>query len=252
MTGVLADLHIHTALSPCAERTMRPRAIVEQALRQGLAMIAICDHNSAANAAAVCRAAEASGPGMLTVIPGIEISTVEEVHVLGLFPTTAAALEVSARVRESLPEAARAGGRTPPFWSEQLLLDDQDRQLGVERRMLGLSCALGLSETVALIRENRGLAVAAHVDRPSFSVLTQLGFLPEGVTFDALEISAAGVTRGRAEDYHGLGIPLISGSDGHSPEEIGSGCTALLVEEPSFEELRKAVSGCEGRRCAVA
>jgi len=252
MRGVLADLHIHTALSPCAERSMRPRTIVEEAIRQGLAMIAICDHNSAGNTAAVCQAAKAAGGGLLTVIPGIEIGTAEEVHVLGLFPDCAQALRVSARVRETLPETPRGADSTPPFWSEQLLLDARDREVGVEPRMLGLSCAFDLSGAVQLIREHQGLAVAAHVDRRSFSVLAQLGFWPEDVRFDGLEISAAGVSRGRAEGYRELGTALLSGSDSHCPDEIGSGCTALLVEEPSFAELRLALEGRAGRRCTVA
>jgi hypothetical protein len=251
MKGLLADLHIHTALSPCADRAMRPQAIVKQAVRKGLAMIAICDHNSAGNVAAVCQAAESAAKGLLTVIPGIEISTVEEVHVLGLFPSVAAALRVSDRVRESLVETPPRGG-SPTFWSEQLLLDPWDREVGTEARLLGLSCALDLGGAVALIRKNRGLAVAAHVDRRSFGIIAQLGFVPEELVFDALEISAAGAARGRVEEFRKLGLPLISGSDSHCPEEIGSGCTVLLVDEPSFEELRMALSGCEGRRCTVA
>jgi len=252
MTGMLADLHIHTALSPCADRSMRPRAIIEAAARQGLAMIAICDHNSAGNTEAACQAAREAGGGALAVIPGIEISTVEEVHVLGLFPSTVQAMEVSQRVRESLAEPPRAADGCPPCWSEQLLLDARDREIGVEQKMLGLSCGLDLRGAVELIREHQGLAVAAHVDRPSFSVLSQLGVWPEDVTFDALEISAAGVARGRADAYRERGVPLVSGSDSHCPEEIGSGCTALLVAGPSFAELRMALEGRAGRRCAVA
>lgn len=252
MRGLLSDLHIHTALSPCADRLMRPRAIVEGAVRRGLAMIAICDHNSAGNVAAVCGAAEAAGRGLLTVIPGIEIGTCEEVHVLGLFPTITAALQVSDAVRAGLPEIPRAGAGTPSWWAEQLLLDARDQEVGSEQRMLGLSCAFDLAGAVGLIRKHGGLAVAAHVDRRSFSIIAQLGFLPEGIVFDALEISAAGVSRERAADYQDLGLPLVSGSDSHCPEEIGSGCTALLVEEPSFDELRLAIAGQAGRRCAVA
>jgi PHP family Zn ribbon phosphoesterase len=252
MKGLLADLHIHTALSPCADRAMRPRAIVEDAVRKGLAMIAICDHNSAGNVAAVCRAAETAGSGLLTVIPGIEISTAEEVHVLGFFPSVAAALRVSDRVRESLVDTTPPRGSSLPFWSEQLLLDAWDREVGTEDRLLGLSCTLDLGGAVALIRDNRGLVAAAHVDRRSFSIIAQLGFVPKELVLDALEISAAGAARGRAEEFRKLGLPLVSGSDSHCLEEIGSGCTVLLVDEPSFEELRLALSGCAGRRCTVA
>ena len=85
--SILADLHIHTALSPCADGEMTPPAIVHEAVMKGLGMIAICDHNSAANTEAVQKAAG----GLLTVIAGMEITTAEEVHVIGLFPTVQSA-----------------------------------------------------------------------------------------------------------------------------------------------------------------
>ena len=79
----MVDTHIHTCLSPCAELDMHPSAIVDAAVRAGLDSIAVCDHNSAENAGAVQRAGNAAG---LAVIPGMEITSAEEVHILGLLP----------------------------------------------------------------------------------------------------------------------------------------------------------------------
>jgi PHP family Zn ribbon phosphoesterase len=239
----MADLHLHTALSPCASPDMTPPRIVREALSQGLAMIAVCDHNTCDNAEAVARA----GGGQLAVIAGMEITTAEEVHVLGLFPGLEAARKAMQRVQAGLPAWAPPRGCT-----QQRLLDEEGRILGYESHLLAGSSGLALSEAVAMIRALGGLAVASHVDRKSFSVIGQLGFLPPEVRFDALEISAAGAARGRAADFQAAGLPLLSSSDGHCPEEVGAGCTLLEAEEPSFAELALALRGHGGRRCGIA
>jgi predicted metal-dependent phosphoesterase TrpH len=251
MRRFMADLHLHTALSPCASPDMTPPRIVAEALAQGLALIAVCDHNSCGNAAAVAgaaaRAEAQAGGGRLAVIPGMEITTAEEVHVLGLFPDLQSARQAMAGVQAGLPAWAPPQGCT-----QQRLLDEEGRIVGYESHLLAGSSGLSLSQTVALIRELGGLAVASHVDRRSFSVVSQLGFLPPEVRFDALEISAAGAARGRAAEFLPAGLPLLCSSDGHSPEEVGAGCTALELEEPGFAELALALRGAGGRRCALA
>jgi PHP family Zn ribbon phosphoesterase len=252
MRRILADLHIHTALSPCAEREMTPPAIVREALRKGLEMIAVCDHNSAGNTAAVCAAARGAA---LAVVAGMEITTMEEVHVLGLFPDAVEAARASEVVTEGLPlwKALTTFGpgdavRRP----EQELMDADGKVMAIEERMLGAASRFTLSQAVDLIRAHGGLAVAAHVDRRAFSVVGQLGFLPPEVRFDALEISAAGKARGRAAEFAGSGCILVSSSDSHFLEEIGSSMTALDLEEPSFEEMRRAFYGLGGRGCRIA
>ena len=94
--------------------------------------------------------------------------------------------------------------------------------------------------------------MAAHVDRPHFSVTSQLGFLPPDIPFDGLEISAAGVSSGKAREFAAAGITLVSSSDAHSPNGLGTGITALEMEGPSFAELRLALRGQMGRRCLIA
>lgn len=244
MRRVVADLHIHTALSPCASREMTPGDIVREAVRRGLDMIAICDHNSSGNV----RAVHAAACGELVVIPGLEVTTVEEVHVVGLFPDSEAAGRVSEVLLAGLPFAS---SQTTPG-GEQLLYGDDGEPAGVENRMLVAATTLDLSAAVDLIRSHGGLAIAAHVDRPSFSVLGQLGFVPAEVRFDAAEVSAAGVRRGRIAGMERLGLPLVSGSDAHSLEEIAASTTLLDVEAASFAELALALRGHEGRRCRCA
>jgi len=230
-----ADLHVHTAHSPCAADEMTPPAIVARALELGLAMIAICDHNSAENAAAV---QEAAG-GRLAVLAGIEITTREEIHVLGLFADAAAAGVVGAKVRAALPPRARA-----------------------DRQLLSTGCGLDLAQTVALVHGHGGLAVASHVDRPSYGVIAQLGFFPPDAAFDAVEISAAGarriadsgrpITDWRTKAAIPVELPVVCGSDAHSLDELGAGRTWVEAEDATFEELRLALCAREGRRCGCA
>jgi 3',5'-nucleoside bisphosphate phosphatase len=258
MMRLLADMHVHTVLSPCAARDMTPPAIVREAVRRGLAMIAVCDHNSAGNVQAVMEAARAAaldGAQPLVVIAGMEITTAEEAHVLGLFPDAPAAAAAAADVTAGLPlwrplssSGPSAGMRTP----EQELVDAAGARIGFEEKMLSAASRFTLSETVDLIHRHGGLAVAAHMDRRSFSVPGQLGFLPPEVPFDALEISAAGVTRGRAAGFAVHGLALVSSSDSHFLDDIGVSATALCVERPDFGELALALAGRDGRGCAIA
>jgi 3',5'-nucleoside bisphosphate phosphatase len=249
MTGGLrpfrVDLHIHTALSPCASGEMTPPAIVAAALERGLDMIAVCDHNTAGNVAAVQRAAEAAG-GRPAVIPGMELTSAEEVHVIGLFADATAAERVAATVRSLLPPA---GEGYHSFFGEQPLLDSLGRECGEETAALALATPLDLAETVALIHSEQGVAIAAHVDRHSFSVFSQLGFFPPDAGFDGVEVSRhLPADSPRLSEFARLGLPVVRSSDGHFLEELGTGSSLLWMAEPSFAELVLCLAGAEGRR----
>ncbi len=240
MIRVAADLHVHTCLSPCAERLMRPRAIVAAALARGIGMIGVCDHNSAGNVRAVAAAAD----GLLRVIPGMEITTSEEAHVVGLFPSADAAEAAAREVAAGLPACRVA--------AEQELVDTDGRTTRVEPLMLSTASAFSLEATVDLVHRHGGLAIAAHVDRRSFSVPSQLGFIPPGTDFQALEISAHGARIGRTATFAGLGYALTTASDAHVPELVGEAFVVLEVEAPDFPELSQALAGADGRGCAIA
>jgi PHP family Zn ribbon phosphoesterase len=240
MIRVAADLHVHTCLSPCAERLMRPRAIVEAAVRRGIGMIGVCDHNSSANVRAVTEAAGTR----LCVISGMEITTSEEAHVIGLFPSAADAEEAAREVAGSLHRC-----RLP---EEQEIVDADGATLGIEPLMLSVASAFSLEGTVDLVHRHGGLAIAAHVDRRSFSVPSQLGFIPPGAGFEALEISAHGVRVGRVKAFADLGFTMTTSSDAHAPDLVGEGFVLLDVEEPCFQELALALAGAAGRGCEIA
>jgi len=227
-----ADLHIHTALSPCADDDMTPPAIIDAALKAGLQIIAICDHNTAENAAAVLTAANDE----LVVIPGIEITTSEEAHILGLFETIEAAAAVSGLVLSSLANsfAGKPRGR-------QIIMNDRGRPVRLEPRRLFLASKFSVAGAVDLIHGHGGIAIASHVDRPSLSVLSQLGFLPPDVVFDAIEVSPAAHRAGRSSGYESTGYPVVVSSDSHFLTEIGCCRTFFSMDVCSFAGLKQAI-----------
>jgi PHP family Zn ribbon phosphoesterase len=239
-----ADLHIHTALSACADDAMTPPAIIEAALIQGLDMIAICDHNSARNVAAV----QAASHHAVAVLAGMEITTAEEAHILGVFPDATAARAASDEVHATLPVSTR----TAEVFGRQLVLDAAGEIIENESRMLFMASRFALADAVAVIRRHSGLAIASHVDRPSNSLISQLGMFPTDVTFDAIEISAAGLANGKDAEFAALGLPIVTSADSHFLADIGTSRTLFMLEEASFDELVLAFRGREGRRvCAV-
>jgi 3',5'-nucleoside bisphosphate phosphatase len=239
-----ADLHVHTALSPCGSDEMTPPAIVAAALQAGLAMVAVCDHNSARNAAAV---QDAAGE-RLAVLAGMEVTSVEEAHVLGLFPTVADAETAGAHLRSLLPEV---DDDYTIFWGEQHLMDADGQVVGAETRALGLATTLTVDAVVKLIHSYGGLAIASHIDRPSFGVISQLGFFPAQAGFDAVELSSH-VKPASVPGFAAIGLPVTGASDAHYLADIGCARTVLVASEPTFEELALALRGAKDRCVARA
>ncbi len=233
-----ADLHIHTCLSPCAELDMTPRAVVREALRACLDVIAVCDHNSGENVPPVRRLGRAAG---LAVIPGMEITTREEVHVLALFEYGRQLAAMQRQVYARLPD--RGSG---PAVGRQLVVNDQDEVVRFNRKLLQGAVGLSLEDVVSRIHALGGLAIAAHVDREGFGIIGQLGFIPKDLPLDALEIafgdpSVAGDTS----------LPFVTSSDAHQPDLVGSRVTCFSMEAPSFRETREALAGRGGRRASL-
>ncbi len=244
LSAYSADLHIHTCLSPCGELEMSPLRVAERAASVGLDMIAICDHNSAENAGAVMKAA---GQGKVTVIAGMEITTSEEVHVLGLFPTLRSALAAQEVVFEHLE-----GENDEEAFGMQVIADERDEVVGFNTRLLIGATDLDYSKVVALIRKHGGLAIASHVDRDGFGLIGRLGFIPEEPPLDAAELSCDGSADQVTESCLGSKPPmLIRSSDAHRLDEIGEGRCLLLAAEASFDELRSALHGEGGRRVDI-
>lgn len=237
MRTVRADLHLHTCLSPCADARMQAMAMVRQAKKMGLDMIGICDHNSAENVAAVVRAGTREG---LSVIPGMEITSSEEVHILGLFKSEQEALRLQELVYGNL-----SGENSEEAFGPQTVIDEWDRVVGTNTRLLIGATALTLEQVVDAIHAEAGLAIASHVDRERFSLVGQLGFIPKGLRLDAVEVSRSSAA-GQDYDY-----PVLVSSDSHFLEDIGSNCTDFVIEDTSLDEIGKALRSQMGRRIIV-
>ncbi len=176
------DFHIHSALSPCGDKDMTPNNIVNMAMLSGLSVIALSDHNTVGNVKATMKAGENCG---ITVIPGMEIETAEEVHILTLYPDIKAAEYVSEKVYKCLPDIKNR----PEIFGEQLKMNDNDEVVGIEEKLLISPTSLTIEEVFALVCEAGGLFIPAHVDRHSYSVLTNLGFIPDNLPIRHIEIS---------------------------------------------------------------
>jgi PHP family Zn ribbon phosphoesterase len=233
-----ADLHIHTVLSPCGDLHQSPRRIIQAARKRGLAIIAVTDHNASENALPTVRLGEKAG---VAVIPGMEVTTAEEVHVVALFGDLADAGEMQGKVYQRLQE----GENDPERFGYQVVVDEDENILGINQRLLIGATDMDLTTTVEYIHRYGGLAVAAHVDRPAFSCTSQLGSVPPDL-FDAVEISPFA----DAEDYADCGYPLIRSSDAHRPQEVGTGFTIFELAAPTFAEIKMALAGEGGRRIA--
>ena len=233
------DLHIHSCLSPCADDTMTPRAIVESATAAGLDWIGVADHNAADNTRAVRAAGSRVG---LAVAAALEVTTREEVHLLAVFDDPEAALRLGEIVGERL-----VGLNDERAFGRQLMVEEDGRIRGVHPRLLIGATTLSLPEMVARIRSLGGLVIASHVDRPSYSIVSQLGFVPAGVELDAVEVSPREAAQAAIWGER-LGLPAVCFSDAHTPQDIGRVATRMLLEAPAVEELRKALRGADGRR----
>lgn len=238
-----ADLHIHTALSPCAEDEMTPPAIIEAAKAKGLAIIGICDHNSAENVIAVIEAGEAAG---ITVIGGIEVQTAEDVHVLTFFPCLDSLICWQQEIYSALPEILNDEAR----FGTQLIMDAHGRVTGKLLTLLLGSTSMSVDYVGKRVRELEGLVIPAHVDRPAFSLIRNLGFVPAGLEPGCIEISRNINAEQARERFPFISrFPLVQSSDAHRLSEIG-GYTGILMEEATWDEFLLALDCVGGRYVA--
>ena len=224
------DLHFHSCLSPCGDSAMTPASIAGFCRLAGLDVAALTDHNTCGNCAAFCRAAQAYG---IMGLPGMELCTAEEVHVVCVFPRLRQAEAFEAEVRRRLQPIRNR----PKVFGRQLLMDEEDRVLGEEELLLAGASQVPLHEVRELAERFGGAAWPAHIDRPSFSILSNLGLWMPELGFSRAEISSRCPADFRASRPDLTGVSLIRGCDAHYVEQIADAHQAMEVPEATPEAV---------------
>lgn len=176
------DLHTHSCLSPCGDNDMTPNNLVNMAALLGCEILAVTDHNTCRNAPAAVRVGEAAG---VLVIPGMELCTAEEAHVVCLFETVEAALAFDEYVAAHTMHIPNR----PEIFGEQLILNERDEEIGRIDRLLITATEISVNDVQALAASYGGVTFPAHVDKDAYSVTAALGAIPPEAGFRAAELS---------------------------------------------------------------
>lgn len=226
---VKADIHVHTCLSPCADIRQSPKRVIEKAYKEGLNLIFITDHNSSENCEAAIKVSRKYKD--LMVYPGLEITSREEVHTLALFENLNDALSVQKFIYGFLPDT-----NNRVEFENQIIANEFDEVEGFLKKSLFSAVNLRIENIIEQIHLNKGIAIAAHIDRESFSVISQLGFIPEDLSFDALEISPnLSIENAKAKFPEcSKRFKFLKGSDSHYLNQLGNPFTEYEAQDNSF------------------
>jgi predicted metal-dependent phosphoesterase TrpH len=218
---------------------MSPGAVMQAAMMKGIDILALTDHNSMANCPAYARVARRYG---IHFLPGVEIQTNEDIHVIALFDSLPE--EFQTELYAALPNIPN----DPEFFGDQVIVDENENILGFEPKALINSVEWSLEETLEIVERHGGFAFPAHVDAPANSILSQLGFIPEHIHFPALGTTAKIDLKKTFTEYPILKkYTLLRSSDAHYVVDIGSGCTGFYLSEPTLSEIRAACEQRDGR-----
>lgn len=221
------DFHTHSCLSPCGDNDMTPYNLVNMAKILGLDIMALTDHNTCRNCEAAIKVGEAIG---LTVIPGMELCTAEEVHVVCLFPDCESAMKFSDYIHTTMPPVRNR----PDIFGEQLVMDKQDNVIGSEEILLTLASSVSISNVCELVESYGGICYPAHIDRSSYSVLSNLGMITEDMGFCAVEMTADADREALIKNHPILdGAMVFVDSDAHYLENLKDAENLIDLPESS-------------------
>ncbi|MCL1941821.1 MAG: PHP domain-containing protein [Synergistaceae bacterium] len=251
-TGIseyLADLHVHSVLSPCADVEMGASDIVEKCRSEGISIIAVTDHNHVANFRALRDAAV--GPGNpLLVLPGMEAQSMEDIHVVVIFPDEDTAYKYKDWLWQKMPDIKNRENK----FGYQLIIDKENNVLAQEDILLIQGAMMSVDEISSEALKMGCIVIMAHMDRPSFSYEAVLGPLPDEFQCSAIELSSQ-VKEGEIPEWAAKypGRTFIRSSDAHKLDRISrSVCTRMKLGGLSFEEVRLALRRENGREVLFA
>lgn len=226
---MIIDWHIHSVLSPCASLDMSPVNIFAQAQKKRIGLIGICDHNSTRQARLM-----AEMESEVAVLPGVELTSKEEVHCLAFFDDLKALDEIQKLIDCYLPFVRNK----PEVFGDQVVVDERGKILYIEEALLHLALKISLDQLIKEVRQMNGLIIPAHANKPVNSILSQIGFVPSGLDADAMEVIYGGDPRLDA-------YPWVRSSDAHTPEHIGQQFTELALSGFSILELKQAINALD-------
>ncbi len=228
------DLHMHSCLSPCGDADMTPGNMANMAALCGLQVVALSDHNSCENCAAFLSAARDAG---LVALPAMELTTSEEVHILCLLPTLEAAQRLSDHVFAHLPDLPN----DEVIFGPQICIDTHDREIGRISRLLTSATDIGIYDVASLVASYGGLAMPAHIDRPSFSLLANLGFYDPDMGFPVMELSLHADEQALRQCHPELaGVTFIRNSDAHYLQHIQDAARQIFVDDATPQAVLQA------------
>ena len=243
MRAWIADLHVHTLLSPCAAIEMTPERIIYMAAQNGIDIVAITDHNVSDNVVAALKAAEKYG---VVVWPGVEVESVEGGHIVVLFDK----IRNLKKFQDILDDNMSDMRNDAEKFGAQFVVDENNEFVREEERMLLTSVKLDADSVIAYAEKFEGIAVVAHVDRPAYSLLSYLGFISADMGFAAVEISRNSLKElkeNKIKKMVGF-LPYITNSDAHFMEEFLNGPkNKIYMKEASIKEFKLALKNEGGR-----
>ena len=233
MIELYYDFHVHSCLSPCGSEEMTPQNIAGMMALAGYEVIAVADHNSTRNCKAVIEAAKQTG---LLAVPAMELCTREEVHVLCLLPDLEAAEAFDRYVYAALPDIQNRSD----IFGKQLTMNERDEITGEEERLLISAADIGIYEVYDLVKSYGGTAIPAHVDRQSFSLLSNLGFFDPSMPFPAMELTANCDSQAFRQ-RHMISLPHLVNSDAHALEQIPDSKRKIRLNRCSAKGVIEAI-----------
>ncbi len=231
MTRYTYDLHVHSCLSPCADNDNTPNNLAGMATLNGIGIMALTDHNSCKNCPAFFAAAKRYG---IVPVPGMELTTAEDVHVICLFETLENAMAFDALVDE---RRIRIANRKEIF-GEQLILDGEDQVIGEETDLLPNATQISLQEVPSLTGPLGGVCYPAHIDRPANGIIATLGIFPTVPDFSCAELNEAENRDSYVRQYGLEQKRIIVSSDAHYLTDLREeNASVLLDDEPYSSAL---------------
>ena len=240
-----ADLHMHTVLSPCGDLEMSPANIVRKASERGIDILGITDHNSTLHAPLIKELASREG---IMVLMGAEVTTKEEVHCLCFFENEELLSQFQEYLNQHLPNIPNDTDR----FGYQVVVNEEEEITDEIDCLLISGLNQGIEEIEKKVHALNGLFIPAHINKTVNSIISQLGFLPPDLKVDALEISQH-TTKSEfiKKNKYLKNYNFIQSSDAHYIDNIGNAWTNFFMERRSFEEIKMALAGVDGRKIEI-